>query len=122
MSSVDTFMAGLIALGYEPIVLPGKPDQMVFDYVVETGREAGRKVRLGLVIPGDFPATPPSGPHVSPHIHAIGQPGAHPNGAIHTSDFGTEWQYWSRPYPDWATSKRTVAAYMSHIWRLWDSQ
>jgi hypothetical protein len=32
------------------------------------------------------------------------------------------WQYWSRPFTDWANSKKTVATYMSHIWRLWDSQ
>jgi hypothetical protein len=122
MTSVEAFVAGLIALGYEPVVFPDKLDRVTFDYLVESGRHAGRKVRLGLVVPGDFPATCPSGPHVSPQIHAIGQQGGHPAGAVHASDFGGDWQYWSRPFPDWASSKRTVAAYMSHVWRLWDSQ
>ena len=121
-ASVEKFMVGLIALGYEPAIVPGKPDRLSFDYELGTGRFAGRKVRLGLVVPQDFPATPPSGPHVCSHIHPVGRPGGHPTGAIHASDFGSEWQYWSRPYPEWASSKRTVAAYMSHIWRLWDSQ
>jgi hypothetical protein len=115
-------MAGLSALGYQPLVAPDKPDHLAFDYLVESGRYAGRTIRLGLVVPGDFPATCPSGPHIAPHIHATGQPGGHPTGAIHASDFGAEWQYWSRPFKGWATSKRSVAAYMSHIWRLWDSQ
>jgi hypothetical protein len=122
MTSIEAFVAGLIAVGYEPVVVFGKPDHLIFDYLVESGGHAGRKIRLGLVVPGDFPATCPSGPHVSPHIHPIGQQGGHPIGAIHASDFGSDWQYWSRPYPEWAVSKRTVAAYMSHIWRLWDSQ
>jgi hypothetical protein len=122
MTSMDAFVTGLIALGYEPVVLADKPDWVTFDYVVETGKHAGRKVRLGFVVPGDFSATCPSGPHVSPHIHPIGQQGAHPTGAVHASDFGGDWQYWSRPFPEWAKSKQTVAAYMSYIWRLWDSQ
>jgi hypothetical protein len=124
--STAAFVAGLAALGYEAIVLPERPDHVVLDYHVETGKLAGRKVRLGFVVPPDFPVTPPSGPHVSPHIHVIGQPGEHPAGGVHASPFteaaGGEWQYWSRPYKEWATSKRTVPAYMSHVWRLWDSQ
>jgi len=122
MTSLERFCAGLVELGHAPSVVPGTTDRLAFDYVVPSGRHAGRMVRLGFVVPGDFPATCPSGPHVSPHIHAVGQPGGHPAGAVHVSDFGKEWQYWSRPHPGWAPSKRTVAAYMSHIWRLWDSQ
>jgi hypothetical protein len=120
--SVEAFLAGLVQLGYAPVVVADKPDHVTFEYVVESGRFAGRKVQLGIVVPVDFPATPPGGPHVSPHIHALGQPGGHPAGAVHASTFGSESQYWSRPFPGWAQSKRTVATYMSHVWRLWDSQ
>jgi hypothetical protein len=36
---------------------------------------------------------------------------------------GGQWQYWSRPPgPEWQAGKKTVAAYMSHVWRLWGSQ
>jgi len=53
----------------------------------------------------------------------------HPTGGIHRDHampfqnaLGGEWQYWSRPIQDWGAGKKTVAIYMSHIWRLWDSQ
>ncbi len=123
------FVNGLRMLGYNPQPLPDKPDHIVFEYPVEVGSRAGLTVRLGLVVPQDFPNTPPSGPHVSPQIHPIhGNNGkAHPKGGIHPSpEFqkvaGGDWQYWSRPCPDWGQRKRTVAAYMSHIWRLWETQ
>lgn len=125
----DTFMQGLRDLGYQPFALPDKPDHIVFDYVVETGRFAGRKVRHGLVVPADFPLSTPSGPHVTPDIHPIKTEGAHPMGAVHRDQampfqqaLGGEWQYWSRPASNWPTSKKSVATYMAHIWCLWDSQ
>jgi hypothetical protein len=126
----EAFSRGLAALGYRPEPLPSKADHIVFDYEVESGKFAGTKVRHGFIVPADFPLTPPSGPHVSPHIHPINTNGGpHPTGSVHQSHaaafqdaLGGVWQYWSRPFPDWAASKKTVAAYMSHIWRLWDSQ
>lgn len=126
----EAFSAGLVALGYRPEPLPGKPDHIVIDYEVESGKFAGTRVRHGFIVPGDFPLTPPSGPHVSPHIHPINTNGGpHPTGSVHETHaaafqeaLGGQWQYWSRPFPDWAGSRKTVAVYMSHIWRLWDSQ
>lgn len=123
------FMEGLRALGYDPAAVPGLKDHIAFDYTVECGRFAGTKVRLGLVVPVDFPMSPPTGPYITPEIHPINPNGAHPLGAVHKDQArpfdqatGARWQYWSRPFPNWATSKRSVAAYMSHIWQLWDSQ
>ena len=125
-TGTKAFLEGLAALGYEPAALPGKPDHVTIDYVVEGGRFAGKKVKHGFVVPPDFPLTPPSGPHVSPHIHPNQSGGPHPTGSVSDSPFrealAVEWQYWSRPFPEWAASKKTVAAYMSHIWRLWESQ
>ena len=128
-TGVDGFLRGLTALGYSPTGLSGKPDHIVFDYAVATGSHAGKIVRLGLVVPADFPLTPPGGPHVSPLIHPFSPNGAHPSGHIHESHSqpfregaGGLWQYWSRPFTEWGQNKKTVAAYMSHIWRLWDSQ
>lgn len=114
------FLAGLADLGIEAAICEGSPDRVVFDYVVPTGRLAGEKVRLGFVVPSDFPMSPPTGPHVSPRIWPINESAEHPQRA-HTSDFGPDWQYWSRPVPDWARG-RSVAAYMAHIWRLWHTQ
>jgi hypothetical protein len=97
--------------------------------VVPSGTKAGTTVKIGVIVPQDFPETPPSGPHVSPHVFPINTSGAHPHGAIHVQQsanfsqaLGEPWQYWSRPFQDWSTGRKTVAAYLSHIWRLWDSQ
>ncbi len=128
-AAVDMFTEGLKALGYAPATLSGRPDHVVIDYEVQSGPFSGQKVRHGFVVPQDFPAAPPSGPHVSPHIHPIHPAGdiGHPLGAVHESKAfeqgaGGQWQYWSRPFTGWGQTKKTVAAYMSHVWRLWDSQ
>ena len=128
-ASLTLFMSGLRSLGLQPAKLPGRSDCVVFDYLVESGRFAGKSVRLGFIVPADFPNTPPTGPHVSPHLHAFCQGGVHPTGGIHQqhavpfqAETGGQWQYWSRPFPGWAEERKTVAVYMSHIWRLWDTQ
>jgi hypothetical protein len=119
---------GLRKMGYDPQPLPGMPNHLVFDYPVQVGRRVGETVRLGIIVPQDFPNTPPSGPHVSPHIQAIhpSNDRPHPEGGVHPSEFqqhtGGQWQYWSRPIQNWGQIRRTVAAYMSHIWRLWETQ
>jgi hypothetical protein len=127
LTGVGAFVAGLQALGYTPTILINKPDHAVFNYKVETGSHAGKQIRLGLIVPTDFPLTAPSGPHVSPRIHAFQSGGTHPTGGVTQSpDFeagaGGEWQYWSRPFNQWGNTKKSVATYLSHIWRLWDSQ
>jgi hypothetical protein len=124
------FGAGLRALGYDAAALPNQPDHVVFNYPVEVGPFAGQTVRLGFVVPPDFPTITPSGPHVSPRLRAA-HPGndiPHPAGGVHLGQSaafeqgGGEWQYWSRPCSDWGRSKKTVTAYMGFIWRLWETQ
>jgi hypothetical protein len=96
------------------------------EYTVEVGCHAGTDVKLGFQVPGDFPFTPPSGPHVSPHIHPIHPGGTHPTGGVlpsnDRSEFGQEFQYWSRPHPNWPTTKRRAADYMAFIRHLWATQ
>lgn len=123
------FVEGLRTLGYEPQILADHPDHIFFNYPVEIGRCTGQTVRLGFVVPRDFPNTPPGGPHVSPHIQAIHPMNdkPHPGGGVHPSPtfqqgVGGEWQYWSRPCQDWGQRKRTVPTYMAHVWRLWETQ
>jgi len=123
------FVTGLTELGYNPQTLAGKSEYVFFSYPVEVGRCKGQTVRLGFVVPPDFPNIPPGGPHVSPHIQPLHPQGdvPHPRGGVHPSaDFqqsaGGDWQYWSRPCPDWGQRKKTVASYMAHIWRLWETQ
>ncbi|MGC9995894.1 MAG: hypothetical protein ABSE79_11270 [Terriglobia bacterium] len=130
-TGVEVFLDGLRAMGYDPKLLQGKSDHVLFDYRVPSGRFTGRSVRLGFVVPTDFPMTTPTGPHVSPRIHPSHPAGdvGHPLGGVHDSqsaafqqDAGGDWQYWSRPYPGWATARKNAIAYMSHIYRLWETQ
>ena len=125
------FTAGLRALGYQPQTVPNKPDHVFFNYPVEVGCYAGQTVRLGFVVPPDFPNITPSGPHVSPRVRAVhpGNDVPHPAGGVHVDrsapfeqGAGGDWQYWSRPCSDWGKSKKTVTAYMGFIWRLWETQ
>jgi len=124
---VAFFVAGLQSLGYEPAIASGKSEHVYFDYEVPSGKFTGRQIRLGLIVPADFPMTSPGGIHVSPKFHSNQGGGEHPTGGIHDSvDFqstaGGEWQYWSRPYKNWGTAKKAVATYMSHVWNLWNTQ
>lgn len=125
------FADGLRALGYTPVAFSQAPELVVFDYAVEIGRFKGQTVRMGFVVPQDFPNTTPSGPHVSPQIlpiHPSNDVG-HPVGGVHAGmsqgfvqQAGGEWEYWSRPCQNWGQSKKTTASYMAHIWRLWETQ
>jgi hypothetical protein len=126
-TGIACFVAGLVSLGYKPTIAPGKSEHVYFEYEIPAGKFAGRLVRLGMIVPQDFPLTAPGGIHVSPRFHPNQGGGVHPTGGIHDStDFqgavGGEWQYWSRPYTGWSTAKKAVATYMSHVWKLWDTQ
>jgi len=125
-AGVESFIAGLREAGHEPEIVPGKPNHVAFAYEVPSGSHIGKKVHIGVVVPPDFPMTPPDGPHVSPQIHAMKSGGDHPTGGISKSTFegfrGQSWQYWSRPVRYWGQSKKTVAVYLSHLWKLWDTQ
>ena len=83
-------------------------DFVVFPYVIPLGPRVGESVRVGLQVPADFPVTPPPGPHFCPRI-------VHPAGAIHPSPLGVDWVYWSRPFPNWRLTDRSVSAYLAHI-------
>lgn len=121
-AGLSSFVAGLRNLGYSPEIVDPSQRRIRFAYNVETGRHAGKTYNLGFDVPQDFPLTTPPGPHVEAILHQTGQSGTHPTANIHDSPFGSTWQYWSRPFPDWARSKKTVGAYMGHIFKLWDTQ
>jgi hypothetical protein len=117
---VSEFIEGLEDLGFQARQLEGNRIEVM--YSVPCGSFIGREIRLGFEIPGDFPLTPPSGPHISPHLRPMnpGAPG-HPDRTA-DSPFGSEWQYWSRPFPNWAGTDRTVKTYMAHVRHLFDTQ
>src|SRR5882724_5074802 len=113
------FIDGLKAMGYQPELRGG--GAVAFRYTLSVGKFIGREIYLGFAVNDDFPLNPPGGPHISPHLLPLHpQGGAHPNCGVHGSPLGPDWQYWSRPFPDWARTKRTVPAYMAHIRHLLD--
>ncbi len=115
------FIAEFGALGFTVSEL--KDNIVVFQYEVPVGKFAGKKIQLGLQINGDAPLNPPPGPHVSPPLLPL-RPTAepHPLGGVHKSVLGDEWQYWSRPFPDWKEGERTARRYMAHIVNLFATQ
>jgi hypothetical protein len=116
------FVDGLRALGYE--VEERGANRITFLYPVPVGKFAGQTITVGYEVPGDFPANPPSGPHIKPRLHPIsGGNGSHPLGGIHEREaFGPEFQYWSRPMHHWATTKRTVKDVIAFLHKLFDTQ
>lgn len=86
-------------------------DFVVFDFPVPAGRHGGQTVKIGLT-GADFPINPPSGVHVSPRL-------SHPGGSDqHGSPLGPDWAYWSRPYPNWPGSSRSVTDYLAFLRQL----
>lgn len=111
--SKAAFVEELVALGYtiqEPDVL-----KVSFEYVIPVGINIGKKVVVGFEIQNDFPMNCPPGPH----FKSIGLEGwVEPSANIHASPFGSEWRYWSRPFPDWNRTDKKVKTYLAHIKNL----
>lgn len=103
-TGVAGFLAALAAHGYQATT---QGQFVVFAYVVEVGSRAGEHFTIGLQVPGDWPLSPPPGPHVRPRT-------GHPHGAVSRSDLGDDWEYWSRPAPNWSTDRGT-RAYLRHL-------
>lgn len=108
-------------MGFEVEDLGG--NKLAFRYTIPVGSRANQEIRLGFIVQDDFPANPPSGAHVSPRLLPLNPAqGPHPNGGIHESrEFGADWEYWSRPFPDWGLTDHTVRTYMAHIRHLFDT-
>ncbi|MEK6225559.1 MAG: hypothetical protein AABM40_04605 [Chloroflexota bacterium] len=113
----EAFEADLRGLGLQP---DARTDgRTMFPFVVPVGRFADEPVHLGFDVPPDWPTTPPSGPHVSPRLAQT--QGASPGGTnqnVHGSNFGSDFEYWSRPYPAWGRDGRSVDAYLAFLRKL----
>ena len=111
MGTAD-FVSQLKALGYnhqEPSL-----NKVFFEYLVEGGRNHGKKVLLGFENLHDFPLNCPHGPHFKP----IDEGWINPAKGVHASSFGSGWVHWSRPFKEWNTTKKTVKEYLAHIKNL----
>ena len=113
------FINQLKALGY-PVEDIGQ-DRAVLPYKIPVGRFLGKEIMLGFEVHDDFPANCPSGRHIKAKLLPNKSGGQHPDGGISDSEkFGSEWQYWSRPFEGWDKGERTAKRYMEHIRRLFD--
>ncbi len=107
------FVEQLKALGYSTQELPH--EMIGIKYIVPIGKNSGRSVELALQPPGDFPMNCPPGPHFkSTEISGW----IEPNRNIHASPLGSGWRYWSRPFPDWNRTQKTVKSYFAHLKNL----
>lgn len=97
-------------------------NKIAFPYEIPVGRFKGQKIKLGFHAPTDFPVSPPSGPHLTPHLLPMNAgASAHP-ARVADSNFGPEWQYWSRPFHKWAETNKTAKDYMRYIRHLFETQ
>lgn len=97
-------------------------NRLGFTYVIPVGKRANEEIKLGFQVADDFPATPPSGPHVFPRLLPLDNTkDPHPKGGVHESPFGSDWEYWSRPFTQWNTTDHTVRTYMSFIRYLFET-
>jgi hypothetical protein len=123
MAGVAEFAREFEDLGYEVQVVG---NFVVFDYVIDIGPLDGMEIRLGLEGVG-HPHSPPTGPFVSPHLLPL-RPDASPapRGGVHDGrgrgfplEHEETWQYWSRPFVEWAQNGRSARAYLEvHLRRL----
>jgi hypothetical protein len=122
MARID-FINQLVELGYK--VEDKGQNFVAFPYEIPVGKFRGQKVTIGLQINDDFPLNPPPGPHLSPRLLFATRDqstNVHPRGAIHESPLGAEWEYWSRPFPNWPQTKRDAKSYLAHVRHLFDTQ
>ena len=119
--SREDFIKQLKSLGYA--VEERENNRIAVPYTIPLRKFVGQEIRLGFEVPGDFPMNPPSGPHLTPRLLPLNdQSKEHPAGGVHASDFGADWQYWSRPFPNWNNTDRTVKTYLAHIRKLFQTQ
>jgi len=112
MARID-FIDQLEVLGYK--TQEETNGMVVFQYTIPVGKNTGKTLNLAFQIGNDFPMNCPPGPHFeSSKIEGWVEPRTN----IHTSPLGVEWRYWSRPFPDWNRTQKTVKVYLSHIKNL----
>lgn len=109
---VADFVQQLKALGYD--TQEPSNNMVCFIFIVEGGKNHGKKVWLGFEKLQDFPLNCPHGPHFKP----IDDGWVNPSQGIHKSNFGPGWIHWSRPFNEWSRTKKTVKEYLAHIKNL----
>lgn len=117
LNGKDLFIDELKQLGCHP---EDKGDNRVaFAHVIAEGNFATRTITVGVDVPPDFPVTPPTGPHILPRLIPMNPSGAGNDRSADSPQFGSDWQYLSRPFRDaqngWNRTTRNVKAYLRHV-------
>ncbi len=110
------FIEQLKSLGYE--TQEESNGMVVFNYTIPVGKNLGTTLRIAFQVRDDYPMNCPPGPHFESVKIANWN---EPNSNIHKSPLGDNWRYWSRPFPDWNRTERTVKVYFAHIRNLLNS-
>jgi len=110
------FKKGLEELGYK--ISDIDENRLSIKHKITDGRFKNQEIEVGFEVPADFELNPPTGPHIKPRLLPIRPDGPDHNTRAHESEnFGTEWEYLSRPIPNWP-AKRTVKSYLKYIIHL----
>ena len=118
--AASDFVRQLQELGYT--VQEVQPGRIIVPWVIPLGPHSGKEARIGFNSFADFPQNPPGCLHISPALLPLNnQSGAHPYASVHGSDFGSDWQYWSRPINHWPQTARSARDVMAHIHHLLDT-
>jgi hypothetical protein len=125
MVGTEIIKQQLAQLGYKPTVhyddSNAETGFVSFEFMVPLGRFRGQQIEIAITAT-QFPAIPPTGPYIKPHLLPItGGGGTHPFGGIHEFNMPTaEFQYWSRPCNEWIDSDMNMKSYLAFLRTLFD--
>lgn len=103
------FINQLKSLGYNTQELPH--NVIAIEYVVPVGKNRGKKTLLGFPVDNDFPMNCPAGLH----FNSSEDNWEEPTQNVSTSPIGLGWRYWSRRFPDWNRTDKSVKTFMAHV-------
>lgn len=92
-----------------------------FKYKIPIGKFRNQEIVIALNAP-QFPNVPPSGPYIKPFLLPINTSiRVAPLGGIHRRNKPTaDFQYWSRPFPNWNGSEKSMKSYLAFLRTLFD--
>ena len=108
MARID-FINQLKSLGYDTQEINGI---LCFRYLIPIGKNKGHEVLLGVNVQEDFPMNCPTGLHFN--SGGISE-WKEPVNNVSDSPIGAGWRYWSRTFPDWNRTEKSVKAFLAHV-------
>ncbi|MBX2943609.1 MAG: hypothetical protein KF860_14825 [Cyclobacteriaceae bacterium] len=109
MARID-FINQLKALGFQTQELNNSIVCISFD--IPIGVNKGKQALLGFQVQDDFPMNCPAGLHFNASDLSDWK---EPKQNVSDSPLGPGWRYWSRRFPDWNRTDRTVKTFLAHV-------